>query len=71
MLGKAEGKIQLIKDLKAKEKDMLSRGRNINYENSGEWIEKTYTDTLEVDVDQNMFVDETFLTKNHPTVTAV
>jgi len=71
VLGKAEGKIQLIKDLKGKEKDMLSRGRNINYENSGAWIEKTWSDTLEVDVDQNMFVDETFLTKNHPTVTAV
>ena len=70
-LEKAEGKIQLIKDLKVKEKDMLNRGRNINYENSENWIEKTWSDTLEVDIDGNPFVDETFLTKNHPTITAV
>ena len=61
----------MIKDLKVKEKDMLNRGRNINYENSENWIEKTWSDTLEVDIDGNPFVDETFLTKNHPTITAV
>ena len=68
---KAEGKIQLIKDLKIKEKDMLNRGRNINYENSNNWIEKTWSDTLEVDIDGNPFVDEVFLLKTHPTITAV
>lgn len=50
---------------------MISRGRNINFENKNGWIEKSWDETLEVDVDQNMFVDETFLTKAHPTVTAV
>ena len=50
---------------------MLNRGRNINYENSENWIEKTWSDTLEVDIDGKPFVDETFLTKNHPTITAV